>query len=30
MGDYRILCQLKDGELLVLIIHVGHRRDVYE
>lgn len=30
VGDYRILCQIKNGELLVLVVAVGHRRDVYE
>jgi mRNA interferase RelE/StbE len=30
VGDYRILCQIRDGELLVLVVSVGHRRDVYE
>jgi mRNA interferase RelE/StbE len=30
VGDYRILCQITDGELLVLVIAVGHRRDVYD
>ncbi len=30
VGDYRILCQIQDGELLVLVVAVGHRRDVYE
>lgn len=30
VGDYRILCQITDGELLVLVVAVGHRRDVYE
>lgn len=29
MGDYRVLCQIRDGELLVLVVAVGHRRDVY-
>ena len=29
VGDYRILCQIKDGELLVLVVGVGHRRNVY-
>lgn len=29
VGDYRILCQIRDGELLVLVVAVGHRRDVY-
>jgi mRNA interferase RelE/StbE len=30
VGSYRILCQIKDGELLVLVVSVCHRRDVYE
>ncbi len=30
VGHYRILCQIKDGELLVLVVAVGHRRDVCE
>jgi len=30
VGDYRILCQIKDRELIVLVVAVGHRRDVYE
>lgn len=29
VGDYRILCQIRDHELLVLVVAVGHRRDVY-
>jgi mRNA interferase RelE/StbE len=28
-GDYRILCQIKDGELIIVMVRVGHRRDVY-
>jgi mRNA interferase RelE/StbE len=30
VGNYRILCQIHDGELVVLVIAVGHRRDIYE
>ena len=29
VGDYRILCQIRDGELLILVVAVGHRRDIY-
>jgi len=29
VGDYRILCQIRDRELLVLVVAVGHRKDVY-
>jgi mRNA interferase RelE/StbE len=28
-GDYRIVYEINDGELLVLVLPVGHRRDVY-
>ena len=30
VGDYRILCQIKDGLMIVLVVSVGHRRNVYE
>jgi mRNA interferase RelE/StbE len=30
VSDYRILCQIKDRELLVLVLAVGHRWDIYE
>jgi mRNA interferase RelE/StbE len=29
-GDFRIVYDIRDQELLVLVIKVGHRRDVYE
>ena len=29
VGDYRILYQVHDDRLLILVIRVGHRRDVY-
>ena len=29
VGDYRIICDLQDGVLLVLVVRVGHRREVY-
>jgi mRNA interferase RelE/StbE len=28
--DYRILCQIKDGVLLVLVVSVGHRKNIYD
>ncbi|MBA2631537.1 MAG: type II toxin-antitoxin system RelE/ParE family toxin [Chloroflexi bacterium] len=28
-GDYRILYQVEDDRLLILVIRIGHRRDVY-
>ncbi len=29
VGDYRILCQIEDKVLVVLVIGVGHRKDIY-
>ena len=29
-GDFRIVYDIRDGALLVLVVKVGHRRDVYE
>jgi mRNA interferase RelE/StbE len=29
VGDYRILYEVRDREILVLVIKIGHRRDVY-
>lgn len=28
--DYRVLCQIQDNVLLVLVVSVGHRNNVYE
>ena len=28
-GDYRILCDIQDERVTVLVVLVGHRRDVY-
>ena len=29
-GDFRIIYDVRDEELTVLVVKVGHRRDVYE
>jgi len=29
-GDFRIVYDIRDRELVVLVIKVGHRRDVYD
>lgn len=28
VGDYRLICSIEDEKLLVLVVHVGHRREV--
>lgn len=30
VGDYRIICQIVDTELLILAIMIGHRKNVYD
>ncbi|HAH52324.1 MAG TPA: type II toxin-antitoxin system mRNA interferase toxin, RelE/StbE family [Balneola sp.] len=30
VGDYRIVSQIQDEQILILIIRIGHRRDVYD
>jgi mRNA interferase RelE/StbE len=29
VGDYRVVCRIEDEQLVVLVVRVGHRRDVY-
>ena len=29
VGDYRIVCKIQDDHLVILVIKVGHRREVY-
>ena len=29
VGDYRLVCDLQDALLLVLVVRVGHRREIY-
>lgn len=29
VGDYRVAYEINDGELVILVVKVGHRRDVY-
>jgi mRNA interferase RelE/StbE len=29
IGDYRIICELRDNELVVIVVTVGHRKEIY-
>jgi mRNA interferase RelE/StbE len=29
VGDYRVICQLQDSKLCVLVVAVGHRAEIY-
>ena len=30
IGDYRVIYEINDGRLIVTVIAIGHRREVYE
>lgn len=30
VGDYRIVCDIEDGMMLILVVAVAHRREVYK
>jgi len=29
IGNYRVICELKDQELIILALAIGHRREIY-
>ena len=29
VGDWRVLCRIEDGRLIVLVVQIGHRSSVY-
>jgi len=29
VGQYRIICEIDDSEIVILVIRIGHRKDVY-
>ncbi len=29
IGDYRLICQIKDSEIVILVLDVDHRKDIY-
>lgn len=30
VGDYRLICEIQDGVLCVLVLKIGNRREVYK
>ncbi len=30
VGDFRLLCRIEDGELIILVIEIGHRKEIYK
>ena len=29
IGDYRLICEINDNELIIIALSVGHRREIY-
>jgi mRNA interferase RelE/StbE len=29
VGDYRLIAQIKDNELIILVLEIDHRKDIY-
>ncbi|MBQ3406555.1 MAG: type II toxin-antitoxin system RelE/ParE family toxin [Lachnospiraceae bacterium] len=30
IGDYRLLCEIRDEDIVIIMINIGHRRDIYD
>lgn len=30
VGDYRIICQINDEIITILVLEIGHRKDIYD
>ena len=30
VGDYRVLCEIQDLKIHILVVQIGHRREVYK
>lgn len=29
IGDYRVICEFKNSQLTILVVEIGHRREIY-
>jgi mRNA interferase RelE/StbE len=30
VGDYRVICQINDETITILVLGIGHRKDIYD
>lgn len=30
VGNYRVICEIQDKEIIVLVLEVGHRKEIYD
>lgn len=29
IGDYRVICEIQEKEIIILVLEIGHRREIY-
>ena len=29
VGDYRLICEIKEKEIIILVLEIGHRKEIY-
>ena len=30
VGDYRVVCQINDQQILITVVKIGHRKEIYD
>lgn len=30
VGDYRLICEIKDNQLVIILVKIGHRKEIYK
>ncbi len=30
IGDYRLICEIKEEEIVILVLEIGHRKNIYD
>lgn len=30
VGDYRLICEVQQDKVVILVVEIGHRRDIYK
>ena len=30
IGDYRVICEIKGNQVIVLVLNIGHRKEIYD
>ena len=30
VGDYRLICEVQQEKVVILVVEIGHRRDIYK